>query len=66
MQTIGAPVPPEPGETGWKDTVRAEPGMITRIIARFDGYVGRYVWHCHLLEHAANEMMRPFDVVAPV
>ena len=37
--------------------------MVTRIIVRFDGYVGRYVWHCHLLEHAANEMMRPFDVL---
>jgi spore coat protein A len=39
--------------------------MATRIIARFEGYAGRYVWHCHLLEHAANEMMRPFEVVAP-
>jgi len=65
MIPIGDRVRPEPGEAGWKDTVRVEPGMITRIIARFDGYVGRYVWHCHLLEHAANEMMRPFDVVAP-
>lgn len=31
---------------------------------KFDGYPGRSVWHCHLLEHAANEMMRPFEVVA--
>jgi spore coat protein A len=60
---IGDPVPPTPGEMGWKDTVRAEVGMITRIIARFDGYAGSYVWHCHVLEHAANEMMRPFEVV---
>jgi spore coat protein A, manganese oxidase len=30
----------------------------------FEGYTGRYVWHCHLLEHEDNEMMRPFDVVA--
>ncbi len=60
-----APVtPPEPGEMGWKDTVRAAPGMVTRIIARFEGFKGRYVWHCHLLEHEDNEMMRPFDVVA--
>lgn len=34
-----------------------------RIIVRFEGYTGRYVWHCHVLEHAANEMMRPFEVV---
>ena len=57
-------VPPEPGEAGWKDTVRADPGMITRIIVKFEGFTGRYVWHCHILEHEDNEMMRPFDVVA--
>jgi spore coat protein A len=61
---VGKPVPPEPDERGWKDTVRAEPGMVTRIIVRFEGYSGRYAWHCHVLEHAANEMMRPFEVVA--
>ncbi len=55
---------PEPSEAGWKDTVRADPGMVTRIIVRFEGFTGRYVWHCHILEHEDNEMMRPFDVVA--
>jgi spore coat protein A len=60
----GPPVPPEPGEAGWKDTVPAHPGMVTRIIAKFEGYPGRYVWHCHILEHEDNEMMRPFDVIA--
>jgi spore coat protein A, manganese oxidase len=64
MKYFGPAIPPEPGEAGWKDTVRADPGMVTRIIARFDGYAGRYVWHCHILEHEDNEMMRPFDVVA--
>lgn len=59
-----AAVPPEANEIGWKDTVRADPGMVTRIIAKFEGYVGRYVWHCHVLEHEDNEMMRPFEVVA--
>jgi spore coat protein A len=63
MERIGAPVRPEPNEAGWKDTVRADPGLITRIIARFEGFTGRYVWHCHVLEHAGNEMMRPFEVV---
>lgn len=58
-----AQVPP-PHEQGWKDVVQVYPGMVTRIIATFDGYVGRYAWHCHLLEHEANEMMRPFEVVA--
>jgi spore coat protein A len=63
MTLTGRPVPPPPNEAGWKDTVRADAGMITRIIVRFEGYAGRYVWHCHVLEHAANEMMRPFEVV---
>jgi spore coat protein A len=59
----GAAVAPEPGEAGWKDTVRADPGMITRIIIPFEGFVGRYVWHCHILEHEDNEMMRPYEVI---
>jgi spore coat protein A len=55
--------PPEPWETGWKDTVRAHSNMVTRIIVKFEGYPGRYVWHCHILEHEDNEMMRPYEVV---
>jgi spore coat protein A, manganese oxidase len=61
---FGPPVPPDPSEAGWKDTVRADPGMVTRIIIKFEGYSGRYVWHCHILEHEDNEMMRPYEVVA--
>jgi spore coat protein A len=57
------PIPPEPGEAGWKDTVQVYPGAITRIVVRFDGYAGHYLWHCHILEHEANDMMRPFEVV---
>jgi spore coat protein A, manganese oxidase len=64
LRYTGAAVLPEPAESGWKDTVRADPGMVTRIIVRFEGFVGRYVWHCHILEHEDNEMMRPFDVIA--
>jgi spore coat protein A len=58
-------VPPEPNELGWKDTVRATPGASTRIIVKFEGYTGRYVWHCHILEHEDNEMMRPYEVISP-
>jgi bilirubin oxidase len=57
----GPPVPPEPWETGYKDTVIAYPGQITRIKATFD-VAGRYVWHCHIVEHEDNEMMRPYKV----
>ena len=65
LRFTGPVVPPDPAEAGWKDTVRADPGMVTRIIARFEGYAGRYVWHCHILEHEDNEMMRPYDVLPP-
>ena len=64
VRYTGAAEPPEPSESGWKDTVRAHSSMVTRFIVRFEGYTGRYVWHCHVLEHEDNEMMRPFEVVA--
>ncbi len=63
LRFTGAATPPEPNEAGWKDTVRANPGVVTRIIVRFEGYPGRYVWHCHILEHEDNEMMRPYEVL---
>ncbi len=52
---------PEKWETGFKDTVIAYPGEITRVKARFD-LPGLYVWHCHIVEHEDNEMMRPYRV----
>ncbi len=54
--------PPEPREMGRKDTFTVYPGEITRVKATFD-YPGRYVWHCHIVEHEDNEMMRPYDIV---
>jgi len=62
LRFLGPPEPPEPNEAGWKDTVRAHSRMVTRIIVPFDGFTGRYVWHCHILEHEDNEMMRPYEV----
>jgi hypothetical protein len=52
-----------PSETGYKDTVIAYPGEITTVKAKFD-IEGLYVWHCHIVEHEDNEMMRPY-VVSP-
>ena len=63
IRYTGPVVPPDAYETGWKDTIRAHSKMITRIIVRFEGYTGRYVWHCHILEHEDNEMMRPYEVL---
>jgi spore coat protein A len=63
IRYTGPVMPPDPYEIGWKDTIRAHSKMITRIIVRFEGYTGRYVWHCHVLEHEDNEMMRPYQVL---
>jgi spore coat protein A len=61
---LGPRTLPEPYEAGWKDTVSAHAKMVTRIIVPFNTYPGRYVWHCHILEHEDNEMMRPYEIVA--
>ncbi len=53
--------PPEAWETGTKDTVIAYPGEVTRIKARFD-IAGQFVWHCHIIDHEDNEMMRPYRI----
>ena len=61
VEVVGVPTPPEPWESGLKDTVTAYPGQVTRIRARFDK-PGQFVWHCHIVEHEDNEMMRPYRV----
>ncbi len=52
---------PEPWETGFKDTVIAYPGQVTRVRAQFNK-AGQFVWHCHIVEHEDNEMMRPYRI----
>jgi spore coat protein A len=53
--------PPQPWESGFKDTVIAYPDEVTTVTAKFD-IAGLYVWHCHIVEHEDNEMMRPYVV----
>jgi len=55
---------PPATEAGWKDTVIALPGEVTRVNATFD-IAGLYVWHCHIVEHEDNEMMVPYVVGEP-
>jgi FtsP/CotA-like multicopper oxidase with cupredoxin domain len=55
------PIPPEPWENGFKDTVIAYPGQVTRVRAQFKT-PGQFVWHCHIVEHEDNEMMRPYRI----
>ena len=72
----GAPTPPDFNELGWKETVRMNPGQVTRVLMKFDLPVvpfavpasprtggAEYVWHCHILEHEEHDMMRPLVVV---
>jgi len=69
----GDPIVPtnQSSEYGWKDVIRANGNTITRIIVRFspqddnaqfpfDATVGSYTWHCHILSHEDNDMMRPY------
>jgi FtsP/CotA-like multicopper oxidase with cupredoxin domain len=56
-------LPVDDNEKGWKDTVRINPGEMVSIAARFDGFSGRFMYHCHILEHEDHEMMRPFVVM---
>ena len=65
IEPVGSPRQPRANELGWKDTATVNPGDILTILARFEGYTGKYVFHCHMLEHEDNDMMRPFVVVAP-
>jgi len=74
----GQPIPPAANEAGWKDTIKSLPGQVTRIAVRFApndvaaGVSGNfpfnpngghgYVWHCHIIDHEDNEMMRPLAV----
>ena len=73
---IGSAIPPGPEEMGFKDTVKSPPGYVTRIRATFTlpstaildydwktGSFGDWVYHCHILEHEENDMMRPFRVI---
>jgi len=74
---MGSPTLPAPEETGWKDTAKAYPGEVLKVKALFEVPAGAatipgsgtslpatYVYHCHILEHEENDMMRPFEVQA--
>jgi spore coat protein A, manganese oxidase len=61
IELVGEPIGPEPWETGLKDTVIAYPEQVTRVKGTF-ATPGQFVWHCHIVEHEDNEMMRPYRI----
>jgi spore coat protein A, manganese oxidase len=63
LRFTGAATAPDSNEQGWKDVVQCPPNMVTRIHISFDGFPGRYLWHCHVQEHEANDMMRPYVIL---
>jgi len=67
LDTNGNPtgplLPPDPLEVdAWKETVQAKPGTVTRVIMTFEDYLGKFPYHCHIIEHEDHEMMRQFQV----
>ena len=53
-----------PGERlGWKDTIGVLANETVTVLAWFAPYSGRYVFHCHALEHADRAMMLQLEVV---
>lgn len=63
FQVLGHSGRPGPYDLGWKDTIDLGPGQTANILVRFSGYRGRYVFHCHNLEHEDMSMMGNFEVV---
>lgn len=63
FQVLGSGGDMRDEDRGWKDTVRLEPNKEVQILVRFDGYPGKYVFHCHNLEHEDMAMMANFQVV---
>lgn len=57
---------PRDYERGWKDTVKADAGKVTKIIMHWKDHIGNYMWHCHFLEHEDHDMMRPILVMKDV
>jgi FtsP/CotA-like multicopper oxidase with cupredoxin domain len=54
---------PGPMDAGWKDTVDVRPAEIVDVAVRFTDHRGRYVMHCHNLEHEDMAMMATVETV---
>lgn len=64
LKPLGKIREPLANEMGWKDTAVVLPNEVLTILVRFPEITGRFVFHCHMLEHEDNDMMRPFEVVS--
>lgn len=60
-----ADIPLEKYEEGWKDTIIVDPGQWVSVAGQFSGGTGEFMYHCHILDHEDEGMMRPFVVHPP-
>jgi spore coat protein A, manganese oxidase len=63
FQVLGHNGRPGLYDAGWKDTIDLGPGQAANILVPFTGYRGRYVFHCHNLEHEDMSMMGNIEVI---
>ncbi|MEU4532088.1 multicopper oxidase domain-containing protein [Micromonospora ureilytica] len=61
--TVGSPLPVAPEETGWKDTITVAPNSLVTVAGRYGDFAGRFMYHCHLLDHEDEGMMRPLVIL---
>jgi len=54
---------PPPWERGYEDTWKLDPGESVVVAARFTDYTGKFMIHCHMLDHEDDGMMATFEVV---
>ena len=54
-----------PKDKGWKDTVLVNPNETVQILVKFTDYSGRYLLHCHNLEHEDDGMMLNIEINEP-
>lgn len=61
----GKAIPILPEESGWKDTVRVPNNSMVTILGRYGRQTGRFMYHCHILDHEDDGMMRPLAILPP-
>jgi bilirubin oxidase len=58
LDVNGQPV----AQRSWKDTVNVPKHGRARFIVRFDDYPGKWMFHCHILDHEDHGMMGVLEV----
>ncbi|MGP4011429.1 multicopper oxidase family protein [Streptomyces sp. 4N124] len=62
---LGAALPVAPEESGWKDTFALATNTAVTVLGRYGALSGRFMYHCHILDHEDEGMMRPLVIMPP-